>query len=199
MVSSAASAHTEPDHVAVPAGAEATVSLKPAHGCGESPTVAVSIRAPVAGAEAGVVDGWTATATPDDEGRTVLEWTGGTLPADEEGAFPVTFTAPETVGELLTFPSIQRCENGEELAWISGDPADEFPAPRVLVLPPGSAPAATIDDVPADAPGREQLTAVVDIDNPDATTTTTTARATAEISRMVARPDPSSSSSSSVT
>ena len=69
---------------------------------------------------------------------------------------------------LLTFPAIQVCENGEELAWISGDPADEYPAPRVLVLPPGSEPAATLDDVPLDAPGRDQLVAVVDVDNPNA-------------------------------
>jgi hypothetical protein len=168
-----AAAHTEPDLVAVPAGGAATVSLKPNHGCGDSPTIAVSIRAPVAGAVAGEVEGWTATSTPDAQGRTVLEWTGGVLPSDQEGAFPITFTAPDTVGALLTFPSIQQCENGEELAWISGDPANEYPAPRILVLPPGSAPATTIDEVPADAPGRDQLTAIVDVDNPNETTTTT--------------------------
>jgi periplasmic copper chaperone A len=170
----AAAAHTEPDLVAVPAGGEATVSLKPNHGCGDSPTIAVSVRAPVEGAVAGEVEGWTAASTPDGQGRTVLEWTGGVLPSDQEGAFPITFTAPDTVGELLTFPSIQACENGEELAWISGDPASQYPAPRILVLPPGSAPATTIDEVPADAPGRAQLTAIVDIDDPNATTTTPT-------------------------
>ena len=122
-------AHTEPDMVAVPAGAASTISLKPTHGCGESPTVAVRIRAPFPDATAGAVEGWTATATPDGEGNSVLEWTGGVLPADEEGAFPVEFTAPDTPGVLLTFPAIQVCENGEELAWISGNPADEYPAP----------------------------------------------------------------------
>ncbi len=166
-----ASAHTEPDKVAVPAGATSTITLKPTHGCGDAPTVAVRIRAPMEGATAGAVDGWTATATPDGAGRTVLEWTGGVLPADQDGAFPVTFLAPDTVGTLLTFPAIQVCDNGEELAWISGDPQDEYPAPRVLVLAPGSEPAETIDDVPLDAPGRDQLVAVVDVDNPAATTT----------------------------
>ena len=168
-VAAPASAHTEPDLVAVPAGTESTVTLKPTHGCGESPTVVVRIRAPMEGATAGAVEGWTAAATPDGDGRTVLEWTGGALPADQDGAFPVTFLAPATPGELLTFPAIQVCENGEELAWISGDPQDEYPAPRVLVLPPGSEPAETIDDVPLDAPGRDQLVAVVDVDNPAAT------------------------------
>jgi MYXO-CTERM domain-containing protein len=118
------------------------------------------------------VEGWVATATPDGAGNTVLEWTGGLLPADQDGAFPVTFMAPDTPGELLTFPAIQVCESGEELAWISGDPQDEFPAPRVLVLPVGFVPAATIDDVPLDAPGRQQLVEIVDVDNPSAPTTT---------------------------
>ena len=171
-------AHTEPDVVAVPAGAASVINLKPTHGCGESPTIAVRIRAPFPDATAGLVDGWTATATPDGEGNTVLEWTGNVLPADEEGAFPVEFTAPDTPGVLLTFPAIQVCENGEELAWISGDPADEYPAPRVLVLPAGSEPATTIDDVALDAPGRDQLVAVIDVDNPNETTTTTAAPTT---------------------
>ena len=173
VAGSPAEAHTDSDVVAVPAGSAATVTLQPTHGCGESPTVAVRIRAPFADAVAEPVDGWTVTATPDGAGNTVLEWSGGVLPADQTGAFPVGFTAPDTPGTLLTFPAIQICESGEELAWISGDPASEFPAPRILVLPAGAEPAATIDDVPPDAPGREQLVAIVDVDNPQGTPTTT--------------------------
>lgn len=165
-------AHTETDVVAVPAGGEATVTLRPTHGCDGSPTVEVAIQAPVAGATAGEVTGWTATAEADGQGNTVLEWTGGSLPADVTGAFPVTFTVPDTVGELLVFPSVQECEDGETLSWIDGDPAAEYPAPRLLVLAAGSEPAASIDDVPAGAPGRDLLAAVVDVDNPGASTTT---------------------------
>lgn len=164
-----AGAHTESDLVAVPAGSDATVTLKPTHGCAGSPTVKVRIRAEVAGATAGDVDGWTATAT-EDGGRTVLEWAGGSLPADVTGAFPVHFTAPDDPGRLLLFPAIQTCENGEELAWIEGDPDGDHPAPRLLILPADAHAAATIDDVPADAPGRDQILAVVDVDNPGATT-----------------------------
>lgn len=167
LLASPVAAHTESDVVAVPAGAEATVKLKPTHGCDGSPTIAVAIQAPVEGATAQEVDGWTATATADGEGNTVLEWTEGSLPADQTGEFPVDFTAPDTPGELLTFPSVQTCDNDEELSWISGDPAGEFPAPRVLILPAGSPPAPTVDDVPADAPGRDQLAEIVDVDNPD--------------------------------
>lgn len=169
-----ASAHTEADVVAVPARSEARVSLKPTHGCGESPTVAVAVQAPVEGATAEDVDGWTATATGDGKGNTVLEWTGGVLPIDQTGTFPVNFTAPDEPGLLLLFPSVQTCEDGSELSWISGDPADEFPAPRVLVLPADQPPAGSVDEVAPDAPGRDQLTEIVDIDNPTAEPATET-------------------------
>ena len=175
----AAHAHTDTDLVAVPAGQEATIALEPQHGCGDSPTVEVAIQVPVADAVPGEVEGWTATATPDGR-RTVLEWTGGSLPADQPGDFPASFVAPDAVGELLVFPAVQVCENGEELAWIDGDPEGEYPAPRLLVLPPDAAPAATIDDVPPDAPGRDQLVLPIDVDNPSGTTTTTDEPGTTE-------------------
>ena len=161
------SAHTEASAVAVPAGSTATVAFQPEHGCGQSPTVTVRVQAPVAGAQAGSVEGWTATATPDGAGNTVLEWTGGSLPADVAGAFPVEFSVPDLVGSLLAFPAVQRCADGAELAWIGTAPGDPYPAPQVLVLAPGSEPAATLDDVPADAPGRELLVALAEGAAPD--------------------------------
>lgn len=167
LAPSAVAAHTETDLVAVPAGSEATVTLQPTHGCGDSPTIEVAIQAPVSGATGGAVDGWTVD-TAEEDGRTVVTWSGGSLPADQTGAFPVTFTAPDTPGELLVFPAIQVCENGEEMAWINGDPASDYPAPRVLVLAADATPASSIDEVPADAPGRDQLTEIIDVDNPDA-------------------------------
>jgi uncharacterized protein YcnI len=168
-------AHTETDVVAVPAGETAEVTLRPTHGCGDSPTVEVAARAPVAGAQAGGVEGWSVTVEDEGEGdATVLEWTGGILPADQAGAFPIRFTAPDAEGELLTFPFVQVCQDGTELAWIDGDPSAAYPAPRLLVLAPGSTPAATIDDVPPDAPGRGQLAQIVDVDNPAEPATTST-------------------------
>lgn len=161
------SAHTESDFVAVPAGSETTLTLRPTHGCGESPTVEVRIRAPFEDAIAEPVEGWTEHAEPDDEGNTIVSWTGGELPPDEAGAFPITFRVPDEVGELLVFPAIQHCANDEELAWIDGDPESEYPAPRILVLDADAEPAASLEDVAEDAPGRDQLTAILDLDNPD--------------------------------
>lgn len=170
---SPAGAHTDSDLVAVPAGEGALVRLKPTHGCGDSPTTEVAIRVPVTGARPVDVPGWTASATDDGAGRTVVEWKGGSLPVDQTGSFPVEFTAPGAVGDLLLFPAVQVCANGEELSWLSGDPAADYPAPRLLVLPSGSAPAASIDDVPADAPGRDQIAEIVAVPSGlDASTTT---------------------------
>ncbi|CAN5398825.1 hypothetical protein BH10ACT3_BH10ACT3_05490 [soil metagenome] len=176
---SSTSAHTGADMIAVPAGSEATIKLKPNHGCGDSPTVEVFIQAPVPGATAVPVEGWTQSATPDteDAGKTVLEWTGGSLPTDQTGEFPVTFQVPDTPGELLTFPAVQGCANGEELSWINGDPASDYPAPRLLILPAGSEPASTLDQVAPDVPGRDLLEAIVNVDAPQSGSTTTTTAA----------------------
>ncbi len=51
--------------------------------------------------------------------------------------------------------------------WIDGDPESEFPAPRILVLDADAEPAESIDEVAEDAPGRDLLTAILDLDNPD--------------------------------
>ena len=158
-----ASAHTDSDVVAVAGGTRATVSFEPAHGCGSSPTVGVSIRVPVRGATPDEVPGWTATAVEDEDG-TVLEWRGGVLPSDQPGRFPVTLPVPDEPGQLLLLPSIQTCEDGQELAWLDPSPTGQRPAPRLLILAPGSLPAATIDQVPANAPGRDQLIEIVDGD-----------------------------------
>ncbi len=163
----AASAHTETDFVAVPAGSTATVTFEPEHGCGDSPTIDMKVQAPVAGATAVELAGWTATSTPDAEGNTVLQWTGGSQPAHESGAFQVQFVVPDAVGTLLSFPAVQTCANGEQEAWIETDPGAESPAPQLLVLAAGSAPAATLDDVPAEAPGRDLLAALTESDDDD--------------------------------
>jgi uncharacterized protein YcnI len=175
-----ASAHTETDVVAVPAGSTATVTFEPEHGCGDSPTVDMKVQAPVAGATAIDKAGWKASSTADASGNTVLEWSGGSQPAHEPGAFQVRFTVPDKVGTLLAFPAVQTCANGAQETWIETDAGADQPAPQLLVLAAGSQPAATIDDVPEDAPGRDQLAALAAADeDEDAAATTTVAGAPA--------------------
>lgn len=167
-----ASAHADVDFIAVPAGSEAVVTLRPTHGCDDSPTTDVRIRIDVPGATAVDVPGWTATMSADEEGRPIAEWSGGSLPSDQDGAFPIEFIVPDAPGTLLRFPAVQRCLNGGKLNWTSDNIESPYPAPRVLILPAGSKPAKTIDEVPLDALGRSQLTEVADLDNPAVTTTT---------------------------
>jgi periplasmic copper chaperone A len=169
-----ASAHTETDLVAVPAGSTATVTFEPEHGCGDSPTVDMKVQAPVAGATALDKAGWQASSVADETGNTVLEWSGGSQPSHEQGAFQVRFTVPDEVGTLLAFPAVQTCANGEQETWIETEPGAESPAPQLLVLAAGSQPAATIADVPAGAPGRDQLAALAAEDDDDAAAATTT-------------------------
>lgn len=162
-----AEAHADADLVAVAAGDDAVVTLRPNHGCGDSPTIEVRIRAPFADAIPGDVDGWTATVEPLDDGYSVLTWTGGELPTDQIGAFPVEFVVPDAAGRVITFPAIQTCANGEELAWIGGDPLGQYPVPRLLILAEGAEPVDTIDDLAADVAGRELLEANLDGDLAD--------------------------------
>ena len=136
------------------AGAEATVTLQPTHGCGGVADGRRADPAPDPAPWPSSVDGWTAAATPDGAGNTVLEWSGGELPADEDGAFPVRFTAPDAAGHAADVPGHPgRAPTAS--SW-HGSAAIRTPSsrrPRVLVLAAGSPPAATIDDVPLDAPG----------------------------------------------
>jgi uncharacterized protein YcnI len=178
--SALAAAHTETDFVAVPAGSAATVTFEPEHGCGDSPTVDMRVQSPVAGATAVERDGWTATSTPQTDGTTVLQWSGGSQPADEEGAFQVRFQVPDAVGTLLVFPAVQQCENGEQEAWIETGPDAESPAPQLLVLPADAEPAVTLDDVPAAAPGRDLLVAALSGESTEQDATGGAAPATTE-------------------
>lgn len=135
-----ASAHIDPDPIAMQAGTSGTVAFKVEHGCEGSPTTGMKFQIPegVSGVTAVDKDGWTATVT-----GAVLEFKGGPLAADQEDHFDITFTAPSTPGDIR-FLVIQTCEQGE-LAWIEvpeeGAAEPEHPAPTIKVTqgPPTSA------------------------------------------------------------
>ena len=127
-----ASAHIDPDPIAMQAGTSATVAFNVEHGCDGSPTNDMKFQIPAGVTDAvGVAkDGWTSTLTGD-----TLEFKGGPLAADQKDHFDITFTAPTTPGDIR-FPVIQTCEQGE-LAWIEvaaeGAAEPEHPAPTIKV------------------------------------------------------------------
>ncbi len=132
FVGGVASAHIDPDPIAIQAGTSATVAFNVEHGCDGSPTTSMQFEIPdgVSDAVGVAKDGWTATLT----GNT-LEFAGGPLGADQADHFDISFTAPSTAGDI-SFPVIQTCEQGE-IAWIEpiveGAEEPENPAPTIKV------------------------------------------------------------------
>src|SRR6478735_8081024 len=132
LFAGSASAHIDPDPIAVQAATSNTVSFGVEHGCEESPTTELQIQIPaaVADAQPAEKDGWTASV----DGQ-VVTFTGGPLAADTPDDFAITFTAPTAAGPI-DFPIVQICEVGQ-LDWIEtpveGAAEPEHPAPSVLV------------------------------------------------------------------
>ena len=132
LLAGTASAHIDPDPIAVQAATSNTVSFGVEHGCEESPTIKVQIEVPTSVADAQPVekDGWTASVDAQ-----VVTFTGGSLAADTPDDFAITFTAPTAPGPIA-FPIVQVCEVGQ-LDWIEtpleGEEEPEHPAPSVLV------------------------------------------------------------------
>lgn len=170
------------------------------HGCDGSPTVALSVRVP-AGSFDPVAEppaGWSGAVDGD-----VVNFTGGSLPADVEETFRVTVTLPLTPGETVYFPMVQTCEVGE-LRWIdvpadgSGTELDE-PAPAMelgeplpdttaptTAAPTTAAPTTVIDTTVVDTapPATDAATTVADTAAP------TTESATVETEPLVIAPAP---------
>ena len=132
LLAGTASAHIDPDPIAVQADTSNTVSFGVEHGCDGSPTTELQIQVPATVADAQPVDkdGWTASVDAQ-----VVTFTGGSLAADTPDDFAISFTAPTAPGPIA-FPIVQLCEVGQ-LDWIEsaveGGAEPEHPAPSVLV------------------------------------------------------------------
>jgi uncharacterized protein YcnI len=142
VLATPAGAHVDPNVTTAPAGSRTTVEFKIEHGCDGSPTIEVAMQLPpgVLDVVPGEVPGWQAVLANGE-----IRWTGGSLPAETEGAFGVTLTVPQVAGQKLFFPTVQRCTVGEE-AWIDTQSADsENPAPALAVTEalPGTVPPTT--------------------------------------------------------
>lgn len=160
-----ASAHVEPTVTEVAAGSEATLTFEVEHGCGESPTVRVDIKAPDTVTDPTPVDkaGWNSSVA---DGVVTFEWAG--TDGQEDGTFEVGFTAPDAAGETLLFPTVQTCAEGS-YDWIQEDADGDRPAPRVVVVagstpdePATTATTAAPDDGGTTTADAEETTTTVD-------------------------------------
>ena len=154
---SPASAHVSASVTDASAGAFTVLTLSVPHGCEDSPTTRIEVQVPES------VLSVTPTRNPyydleatieqldepltDAHGNEITErtstitYTARTpLPDGQRDVFELSFQVPDAEGEVLTFPTIQTCEQGET-AWteVPTDGQDEeeleHPAPSFTILP----------------------------------------------------------------
>ena len=136
LVAGPASAHVDPDPLAVQAATAATIGFKVEHGCSGSPTNKLAVQIPATITDAKPVDktGWTAALAGG-----VITFSGGKLDAATADHFDVTFTAPKDAGEAV-FGIVQTCDKGQ-INWIEpmqdGKAEPEHPA-AVLKITAGA-------------------------------------------------------------
>ena len=147
----AAAAHVTANPGEGPAGGFAMIAFRVPHGCGDSPTTSLAIQIPpgVVNVAPQAVPGWVVEtvegplAEPVEshgetisEGVTEVTWTGGPLDPHQFTDFGLSMRLPDTPGETVYFPAVQRCETGET-RWIQipveGQPEPDEPAPAVLI------------------------------------------------------------------
>ena len=126
-------AHIDPDPVEAPAGSTQAVGFTVEHGCDGSATTQLDMRLPdgVTDAVAEPLDGWNSSFVDN-----VMTFSGGPLPDETAMTFRIRMTLPNTPGQTIFFPFVQRCEIGE-IAWIdlpAGDVEPEQPAPAMVLL-----------------------------------------------------------------
>ncbi len=186
LVAAPASAHVSGTPSDATAGSFTVLTLSVPHGCDGSPTTGIEIQIPES------VLSVTPTRNPfydvesnieqldepvtDAHGNEITERTASVvytakspLPDGQRDTFELSFQVPDAAGELLAFPTIQTCEQGET-DWVEvpeeGQDAEELesPAPAFEILPASEEgghgeeePAA--DDAAAEAPASDTETA----------------------------------------
>jgi uncharacterized protein YcnI len=89
-------------------------------------------------AEAGAVDGWTATVQKSVTGAvTSITWVGGPLTGKQEGSFPLSIGNVPNGVDTVDFKALQTYDDGTVVRWIEPTPAGgeepEHPAPVLTV------------------------------------------------------------------
>jgi uncharacterized protein YcnI len=156
-----ASAHVTITPTDTSAGAFTVLTVSVGHGCEGSPTTALDIRIPeqILSVTPTLLPGWQVEKkmvqldepVEDAHGNSVTERVGQVVyTADEpladgyRAAMELSLQLPETVGETLAFPVVQKCSEGEtawtEQAAEGQDPETlEHPAPTVTITEVGAA------------------------------------------------------------
>ncbi len=152
-----AAAHVTLEQREAPVGASYKAVFVVPHGCGESPTVRLSVRIPegVIGVKPMVKPGWQIETVRGpyeksysyfhgatfSEGVKEVIWSGGNLPNAffDDFVLSVFIAADLPAGKTLYFPVVQGCEKGEH-RWIDppaahGKETANEPAPGVLLVP----------------------------------------------------------------
>lgn len=132
-----AAAHVALAETSAPAGSYSVATFRAGHGCGDAPTVAITVAVPAAvvTARPQPKPGWTIEVARSGEKVTAITWKGGLLPADQFDAFALLLHLPDALG-ALAFPVTQTC-TGAVAKWDQppgGDP--RFPAPVLTVVAP---------------------------------------------------------------
>jgi uncharacterized protein YcnI len=155
LLPSAAFAHVTLEQQQASVGTPYKIVLRVPHGCGDSATIRLNVQIPegVIAIKPMVKAGWQIATTRGPyskaysffhgakftEGVKEVIWSGGKLPDAFYDEFVLSaFIAGElSPGQILYFPVVQQCEQGEHL-WVEippdGTPAHE-PAPGVTLTP----------------------------------------------------------------
>jgi hypothetical protein len=148
-------AHVTLEQQQASVGAPYKIVLRVPHGCGDSATIRLSVQIPegVIAIKPMVKQGWQIATSRGaysqaysffhgakfTEGVKEVTWSGGKLPDAFYDEFVLSaFIAGElSPGQVLYFPVVQQCEQGEH-RWVEiptpGKPANE-PAPGVTLMP----------------------------------------------------------------
>jgi periplasmic copper chaperone A len=140
-------AHVELETDQAPAGSSYKAVLMVPHGCAGSATTGIRVQLPdgVIGAKPMPKPGWRIAVKSvrllqpiEIEGVKLtdsakeIDWTGGNLPDTFYDEFVFVATLPDKPGEILYFPVVQECAQGQT-RWIEipaqGENAEELKAP----------------------------------------------------------------------
>lgn len=129
---SPASAHVSADSAVANADGTTTFTFSFDHGCGMSPTIELHMQLPASIDAIEVVSTTQPTGWQADVLDGSVRWTGPPIAAGDAASYTLTTTRFGQAGDTVTFPVVQRCEQGDH-HWIDTDPAGAEPAPFVVL------------------------------------------------------------------